>query len=118
MPRKFILAGILTALVALAGAASSHGDGHTLHQALDAGWHCEIAIGLEHCTREPLEAMVADGAPSIPVKVYHPETHEFIVTEMLLRADVYGGQPCPQEGLDEWILLPFGYYACHHSGPQ
>jgi hypothetical protein len=31
-------------------------------------------------------------------------------------ADLYRGQPCPQDGLSEWGLLdlPVDYRACHH----
>lgn len=115
MTRNQTLFAILLSVAAIFGVAFSHGDGHTLHQIQNAGWHCELAIGLEHCTREPLESLVADGAASISVMVYDPDTHEFVVTESLIRQDLYKGQPCPQEGLDEWTLLPFGYYACHHG---
>lgn len=52
---------------------------------------------------------------SIPVKVFSVDGNEFLGTELLLRADVYGGQPCPQDGLDMWdpLAVP-GYFACHH----
>ena len=53
--------------------------------------------------------------PSVPVKVFSTDGMEFLGTELLLRADKYHGQPCPQDGLDIWdpLAVP-GYLACHH----
>jgi hypothetical protein len=55
------------------------------------------------------------GARSIPVKVFSADGNEFLGTELLLRADIYAGQPCPQDGLEQWDseAVP-GYFACHH----
>jgi len=50
---------------------------------------------------------------SISLGVFNPDG-SFARTELLLRADLYADQPCHQEGLAEWTLLPFGYRACHH----
>ena len=54
---------------------------------------------------------------SIPILVFDDEG-TFLGTELLLRADLYAGQPCPQ---DETLFLPgeatglgADYYACHH----
>ena len=54
-------------------------------------------------------------ASSIVLQVFKPDG-TFAGTELLLRADLYAGQPCPQDSLPTWDLLPFsgGYYACHH----
>ena len=45
----------------------------------------------------------------------------FLGTELLIRDDLYAGQPCPQDGNAEYDLLPaaltpfdVGYRACHH----
>lgn len=55
------------------------------------------------------------GFPSVPVKVFSEDGNEFLGTEQLLRYDVYKGQPCPQDELDEWDYLGDPpYYACHH----
>ncbi len=36
-------------------------------------------------------------------------------TELLIRADLYQGQPCPQDNLDEFeSVLDGAYFACHH----
>ncbi len=52
------------------------------------------------------------GDPSIPVLVFGADG-SFRGTEPLIRANLYTGQPCPQ---DEVLHLPFGYVACHHYG--
>ncbi len=41
----------------------------------------------------------------------------FLGTEILIRADLYAGQPCPSEGLAPYMdllpLLEIPYFACH-----
>jgi hypothetical protein len=55
------------------------------------------------------------GYPSVPVKVFDEDGIEFLGTELLLRYDIYDGQPCPQDELEEWDFLEEPpYYACHH----
>jgi hypothetical protein len=54
----------------------------------------------------------------IQVKVFDTDdpssdSARFLGTESLIRADHYKGQPC-LPGHGEYLLLPFGYYACHH----
>ncbi len=54
------------------------------------------------------------GAPSIPVRVFD-SNGAFLGTELLLRADLYAGQPCPRDVvLDLQQLAGIPYYACHH----
>jgi len=47
--------------------------------------------------------------------VFDFTTGEFAGMESLLRADLYSGQPCWQDGQAEWGLLdlPVDYRACH-----
>ncbi len=62
------------------------------------------------------------GYPSVPVKVFSESGEDFLGTELLLRYDIYSGQPCSQDGGDTWHFLPDDdppgppYYACHHFG--
>jgi len=93
----------------------------TMAQAQAAGWDCNpqvLIVGYYHCA-PPGKPSVLDmimgntDAPSIVLRVYHP-SGVFAGTEHLMRADLYAGQPCPQDNLEEWELLPFGYRACHH----
>jgi hypothetical protein len=62
---------------------------------------------------------------SLSVKVFettdvNATSAEFLGTESLIRADLYGGQPCPKNGGEYELLpasetgLPADYRACHH----
>jgi hypothetical protein len=94
--------------VATVGAA-----GHTASQLERAGWTCGIAGPnfWTHCMKKN----PADSPNTIPVKVFSNDGSDFLSTELLIRDDLYNGQPCPQEGGGEYFLLPFGYRACHRS---
>jgi hypothetical protein len=114
-----IFAAIVTA--ALAGFAhAAGGAGGTMPQAQAAGWDCNPHVligGYYHCA-PPGKASVADlivgtDVSSIVLRVFTPDG-TFAGIETLLRADLYAGQPCPQDSLVQWDFLPFGYYACHH----
>ena len=110
-----ITAGVLA--VTAAGSSNS-----TMGQAQAAGWDCNPQVligGYYHCA-PPGKPSVADliagtDAPSLVLNVFHPNG-TLAGTESLLRADLYSGQPCPQDNLAVWDFLPFsgGYYACHH----
>ena len=59
------------------------------------------------------------GNRSVPVKVFDAAGTTFLGTELLLHEDVYAGQPCPQDDLDEWGVWDLWdfeepYFACHH----
>lgn len=55
------------------------------------------------------------GNPSVSVKVFSEDGSQFLGTEQLIRYDIYSGQPCPQDGLDQWEFLGDPpYFACHH----
>ena len=114
---------ISSAAVTAALAAFAHaGSGATLSQAQAAGWDCAPLItigGYFHCA-PPGKPSVADliagtDVPTIVLRAYNDDADRTLAgTEVLLRADLYAGQPCPQDNLATWDLLPFGYYACHH----
>ena len=88
--------------------------GHTATQMEEAGFTCfpagPIITNWTHCL--DLDKF---GTPVVPVKVFSEDGIEFLGTELLLREDIYSGQPCPQDDLDLWDpdAVP-GYYACHH----
>lgn len=89
----------------------------------DAGWTC-VAIPVlgVHCFAPGAFA----SSPSVQVLVFDTEDPEdpeapFLGTEVLIRADLYAGQPCPAEGGGEYEFLPkeetglpADYRACHH----
>ncbi len=99
---------------------------HDLGQRSASGWTCVPipALGV-HCF--PPGAFVSD--PSITVQVFATEDPAdtdapFLGTEVLIRADLYAGQPCPAQG-GEYDLLPASetpfpvdYRACHHYTPE
>lgn len=97
--------GYLITCIALAG-------GLTADQMTRAGFDCFPAGPNDwiHCLQNR-----HFGQPAIPVKVFSVDGSEFLGTEQLLREDVYGEQPCPQDDLDPWdpLAVP-GYRACHH----
>lgn len=114
------LAVLTGALVGVAHGAG--GPGGTMAQAQAAGWDCNpqfLIVGYYHCA-PPGKPSVADliagtDVPSMVLRVFNPDG-TFAGTEHLVRADLYAGQPCPQDSLATWDFLPFsgGYYACHH----
>jgi hypothetical protein len=94
--------------------------GRTLAQALAAGWNCEPLIllgGHYHCSppgRPGVGDIIAGtDVATIEHQVFRPDG-TFAGTELLIRADLFAGQPCPT---DEWLPVPpFGdvqYWACH-----
>ncbi len=121
MPKRIVLALALTVATALGAGMALAGGGATMAQSQTAGWDCNpqvLIIGYYHCA-PPGKPSVLDmingntSAPSIVLRVFNPDG-SLAGTEQLLRADLYQGQPCRQDGLEAWGLLPFGYRACHH----
>ena len=121
MQRLTMIISAAVVAATLAGfAQAAGGQGGTMSQAQAAGWDCNPQIligGYYHCA-PPGKASVADliagtDASSIILRVFTPGG-TYAGTELLLRADLYAGQGCPQDSLVGWDLLPFGYYACHH----
>jgi hypothetical protein len=121
--RVSIIVALMLAAAALAGSALGGGDaGLTDMQRVQAAnWDCNppiLIVGYFHCA-PPGKPSVLDmingdrSAASIVLRVFNPDG-SFAGTEHLQRADLYAGQPCPQDNLAEWDLLPFGYRACHH----
>jgi len=122
MKRTVTMISLVAALVVLA-APAAFGGGHTASQMQDAGYLCITAGPADwtHCLRESKL-----GSPSVPVKVFTEAEFDadgvivdggdgFLGTELLLRADIYNGQPCSTDGGDTWDPngVP-GYFACHH----
>lgn len=87
------------------------------------GWACMPVPGLGvHCFPPGAFASL----PSIPVLVFDTDDPSqadapFLGSEILIRADLYAGQPCIAEGGGAYELLrasdtglPADYRACHH----
>ncbi len=94
-------------------ASGSSAGGVTAGRLSDAGYLC-FNDGPSNWTHCILERQL--GNPVIPVKVFLEDGSELLGTELLLREDIYAGQPCPQDGIDFWPFLgeDFPYFACHH----
>jgi hypothetical protein len=111
-------AGVLTG-----GGGDADARGVNPAQLTRAGWTCFDVPGLGvHC--QPRGAEASDASISLSVfDTTDPSSTDadFVGTELLIRADLYRGQPCPQEGMDHYHALDlFGdpaidFYACHHS---
>jgi len=107
---RLVSIALLVAMLALAFAASvSRAEAHGLskEQLEDAGFTCQDIAGAWHCAKTWPE-----GQASVQVKVFSYDG-AFQGTEILLRSDLYAGQPCPQEELSEYVDIG-GYHACHH----
>ncbi len=114
----------VVAALGVSGTAASSSSQATKAQAVAAGWDCSPNIkilGYFHCAapgRPSLLDLITGNAspPSLHLNVYDGTTELLAGTEQLIRADLFRGQPCPQEG-GGWSFLNFAgtdYYACHH----
>jgi len=118
----FVVPAVLA--VFMVGVAQGNPPGTTDLEQTDKTWDCEpyvaIAGNYQHCA-PPGKPSVADilagrtNAPSIELRVFDFTTGEYAGIESLIRADLYRGQPCWQDGQEEWGLLPLPvpYRACH-----
>jgi len=108
---KTTLRACLVTLAALAFSGTAWA-GHVPAQLERAGYFCFNAgpSNFTHCLKAE-----QFGYPAVPVKVFSEDGNDYLGTEMLLREDIYKGQPCHQDGLDYWEYNgDIGYYACHH----
>lgn len=110
-----LLAGIPIAALADEGEVTTNQGKVSMDRLIDQGWTC-APIGEWHCFNPASGKKEAPA--SITVRVFTPDDHpnprKFLGTEILWRADIYGGQPCPQDHLLTPEDLHMPYYACHH----
>lgn len=112
---------VILVLGALLGTGVVGAAGENPAQLSKAGWTCFNAgpHTWVHC--------IPPGAGNSPaimiVKVFDTTDvtsidADYLGTELLIHADLYNGQPCPQNHLEEYEdLFPVTgapYYACHH----
>jgi hypothetical protein len=125
MRRVAIVAGLIALAMASALAPLS-AKGVSPAQLVDAGWDCFIPLPGDHvhCSRPGGLAEVLDGAAkTMTFLVFQTddplaEDAPFLGTELIVRADVFKGQPCPTDppSNEYTYLLPLlglDYYACH-----
>ncbi len=118
--RKIIVILVVVFLVALmALPVSAQGNGPA--QLIKAGWLCLSfpSLGGVYCM--PPGAFVS--SETVTARVFDtldPNASDapYIGTALFVRADLYNGQPCPQQGLDQYIPLDFtgdgvmDYFGC------
>ncbi len=109
---------MLIAATMASGTDVAEARGNSPAKRVAAGWFCENIAPLGvHCFPPGSGASSA----SIPVQVFdtaNPGDPDatFLGTEILIRTDLYHGQPCPQEGMEEYFDLSgegLPYFACH-----
>ncbi len=120
MKYRFTGALLSLLLLSLTFSAVAYAGGQTASQLTKAGWACDNAgpHNWVHCLKPGFDPT----SESQIVKVFSPDGSTFLGTELLLRADLYHGQPCAQDGGDAYDLLPafpagpfpVAYHACHH----
>lgn len=109
----------LVLIMALVLVGAAYAAGNSPAQRSAAGWTCVNAgpNNWVHCF--PPGAFISD--PSLTVQVFNTEDltstdgNTYLGTEILIRADLYAGQPCMQDGGEpyDWALGN-AYRACHH----
>jgi len=105
-----VLASLVVSVFLFIG--SSAQAGQTADKLVKAGYFCFNAgpANWTHCLNPRLL-----GNPAVSVKVFSEDGRQFLGTEQLMRYDIYSGQPCPQDGLNQWDFLGDPpYFACHH----
>jgi hypothetical protein len=124
MKRRFFLALLTLVTLTLGMSQGAFAKGNSPGQLAERGWLCIDPDGpgplTIHCFPPGTEASSA----TMTVKVFDTldpadEDAAYLGNEILLRADLYRGQPCPQNGLDHYEPLDLtgdgivDYFACH-----
>ena len=118
MRRVMIILALLATVATLATPpALAHGMSPA--QLGDAGWDCPVVLGAIHCAPPGGLARVVSGeADTMSFLVFRTSDAEFLGTELIVRADLFIGQPCPTDPPSRQYtyllpLLGLDYYACH-----
>jgi hypothetical protein len=121
--RRFIITGILAAAVAIVvGTAGASANGPDWNQLDEQGWDCPVVFNAVHCAPPGGLARVASGeAETMTFLVFSTNDGSFLGTELIVRADVFNGQPCPTDPPSRQYThlnepphdIGLDYYACH-----
>lgn len=89
---------------------------------LDArGWTCFMPPSVPHlmvCYNRGLGRPIPgnpDPPPSYSLLAFSASSGEFLFTGHLVRADLYGGQPCGNRSDDYIFRAVIGYFECLHT---
>jgi len=117
--RRIVLVIALVAVAAGFAAVAAFPKGVSQGQLEKAGWDCPFVIGAIHCAPPGgLGRVLAGTAETMSFLVFQASDGEFIGTELIVRADVFDGQPCPTDppsGQYTYLgpILGLDYWACH-----
>lgn len=118
--RRFLLPLIAAAAITASAVGSVSAAGPQPGNLSDHGWTCFPVPGLGvHCS-PPGREFAPPIQQATPILYWFgtldpTDTNaDFTGTELLLPHGQYHGQPCPQEGLDEWTDIGIAR-ACHHN---
>jgi hypothetical protein len=123
MRRLLIITASLAAAVAIAGTSSASAQGLNAGLLQARGWDCPFVLGAIHCAPPGGLARVGSGEALMMIFLVFDVTNgKFLGTEVIVRADVFSGQPCPTDppsGQYTYLNAPphdidLDYYACHH----
>ncbi len=116
--RRAAISLVLAMMLVASFASQAMARGISPARLAAAGWTCFDVPGLGvHCMA-PGDSW---GSPTVQLLYFDTTSPtdadaDFLGTESLIRADLYNGQPCPTQGLDDYFLIPpLGYYACHRQ---
>ncbi len=121
MQRVMIIIASLVAAAAVAVVAAPPAQGVSQSQLENAGWICFKPVPTDnlHCVRPGgLERVLTGEAETMSFLVFRATDGAFLGTELIVRADIFNGQPCPTDppGRQYTYLMPLlglDYYACH-----
>ena len=106
---------LVMALMMAVGAGAAGAQGNNPAHLKEQGWNCFNVPGLGvHCEAPG----GGNSSATTPLKVYDTadpadEEATFLGTEILVRPDLYAGQPCPQNDLPDYEDIGFAR-TCHH----
>ena len=117
--RRVLVSLLAAAAIAIMTVSSVSAGGPQPGHLGDHGWTCfdvpELGV---HCA-PPGREWAPPVQAATPLLYWFDTTEpsatdaDFSGTEMLLPHSLYHGQPCPQEGLDDWADIGIAR-ACHH----
>ena len=123
MRRSWVIAALIVTVVAFAFPPAS-AESVSPAKLVKAGWDCLFVLGAVHCAHPGGLARVLDGtARTMTFLVFQTtnptaENAPFLGTEIIIRNDLFNGQPCPTDppsGEYTYLLplLGLNYWACH-----